>query len=136
MRAAATLIYFLVACGALMVTFRIDEELKNFRTPRSIIIASYLLVAATMTIVSLWVAPLAGRLFKHDNLWVSVPLVGLFSVVCLCLVAVLFGPVGLDFPGGGVRGIFFAEWEFIKFILYDALPMSVVGALLYWWSRG
>jgi hypothetical protein len=135
MRVAVTSIYFVLACGLLMVTFRIDEEFKNFRTSRSTIIASYVSVAAIMTIVSLWVAPLAGRLFTHEPPGVRTLAVGLLSFVCLFIVAILFGPVGLDIPGSGLRGIFFAEWEFVRFLVYDALPMSIIGALLHWWSR-
>jgi hypothetical protein len=134
--AAFTSIYFLLACGLLMVTFRIDEEFRYFRTPRSIIVTSYVLLAVIMTVVCLWLAPLVDRLFKQETRVGSALLTGLFSFMCLCVIAVLFGPVGLDIPGAGVRGIFFSEWEFLKFILYDALPMSVVGALLHWWGKG
>lgn len=135
MRVAVTLIYFVLACGLLMVTFRIDDELENFRTSRSAIIASYVSVAAIMTIVSLWVAPLAGGLLSREPSGIRTLAVGLFSLVCLSIVAIVFGPLGVDIPGGGLRGIFFAEWEFVKFLVYDALPMSIIGALLHWWSR-
>jgi hypothetical protein len=50
--------------------------------------------------------------------------------VLFCVVSGVFGPLGLDVPGTRIRGVFFSEWKFINFILYDAIFLSFVAGIL------
>jgi hypothetical protein len=47
------------------------------------------------------------------------------------LLALFFGPAGVDIPGTQVRGIFFAEFQFLNFVSYVAVPVSAIVALLF-----
>lgn len=84
----------------------------------------------------MWVVPFADRFFNTGDRWLSLLLVGILSLACLCLISIFFGPLGANIPRTTVRGIFFAEWKFVYFVFYDALPMSIVGALLNRWDKG
>jgi hypothetical protein len=93
--------------------------------------ANYFLLAAIMSVVSIWGAPfLLKKLLGNVEGWVSAILAGTLSLVCLCFIAIILGPFGADIPGLRVRGIFFAEWEFMNFIFYDAVPMTAVAVFL------
>jgi len=70
------------------------------------------------------------NLLGNVEAWLSVILAGMLSLACLCFMAIVFGPIGADIPGLRVRGIFFAEWKFMNFILVDAVPMTIVAVFL------
>jgi hypothetical protein len=132
MRIAITFLFYVITCGLLMVKFRVDEYLRNFSFPYPMTIASYLVVAVLVTSISMGIAPLVSKWLAKKE---SVLLTSFVSFVLLVVVSILFGPYGLDLPGIRVQGIFFSEWKFTNFIFYDALPLSIVGALLYGWSN-
>jgi hypothetical protein len=48
------------------------------------------------------------------------------------LLDVLLGPMGVEVYHTRVRGIFFAEWNFINFFVYVALPISALVACMVW----
>jgi hypothetical protein len=51
------------------------------------------------------------------------------AFVLFCAISLSCGPLGVDLPGTGIRGIFFAEWKFTNFIFYDAVLLSLIGGV-------
>jgi len=59
-RLLVSLLYLLLACAVLMVTFPIRLYLFGFSFPYLKTIVTYILVAAIMSAVSIWGGPLAN----------------------------------------------------------------------------
>jgi hypothetical protein len=55
---------------------------------------------------------------------------GVATLVLTSLLAILFGVAGFHVPGTRIQGIFFSEWQFIRFIFCVAFPVSGIVAIL------
>ena len=101
--------------GGLLFAFYPWSTYRNFSFPLEITLASYITPA-------LFVGGISAVAFKisRGDCW----LIGLFVVCVLCATSILLGPFGLDVAGLRIRGIFFAEWEFVRFMTEVALPVA------------
>jgi len=122
------LVIFIVCLGLLFIAYPWATYHGNFHFGWRPTLISYLIVAALMGIG----AGLTDVLLKKLTLSTAVRgvICGAIILSFAALVAVLFGPMGLDIPGTRVRGIFFSEWQFINFLGYIGIPTSVI-VLLY-----
>lgn len=99
-------------------------------------LTSYVLVATLLVVVSCVLAPLLTRTISGAGA-AALRIVVLRSVIAFALLsvlAILFGPYRFNVKGTTFEGIFFSEWKFITFILYCALPCSILGASVMPWK--
>jgi len=134
MKTALSVGYFVASLALLMFTFRIDYYLQNSTLSKTSTVASYVILALLLTFVASFLAPkimrlLFPRLSEKGNIIAAIAIAGIIFIL-LCAISVLFGPFGLDVPVTRIRGIFFSEWNFIRFILYDAIFLAFLGGLL------
>ncbi len=133
MKTAFAGLYFGASLVLLMLTFRIDEYLQNFTFTKSSTVASYVILAFVLTLLAYFVAPWLTRLLlpksEASNTARALATAGIAFLV-LCVMSVLLGPLGVDIPGTRVNGIFFSEWKFINFILYDGIILALLAGLL------
>jgi len=111
-----------------MLSYRIDRYVHWFTFPVAVTVASYVGLSVLMLVVgnaaSFWLPRvIAKRQLGHGLLTALV--FGSFA-----LLALLFGPFGVDVPMTRVRGIFFAEWKFVSFIFIDAVILTALYYLL------
>jgi hypothetical protein len=65
---------------------------------------------------------------------VAILVAGTTFLLLLLLTGLFSGPgLFLNIPGTRVQGIFFAEWNFVTFLMYVALPFSVASGVLARW---
>lgn len=90
---------------------------------------AYILTAAAMTLIASAVRILVVRFVPESRRLAAVALGSGVTFLGLAILALVFGPVGANVPGTRVRGIFFAEWSFVPFILLS-FPFAIVAMLL------
>lgn len=125
-----TIAYLIIVLAALQLSYPINTYIQNFSFNRSTTAVSYLLVTAFMTILAMGIAPATTRLLGVTRRSNRVVTVGIITFVSLCVMAICFGPFGLNVPHTRVRGIFFSEFEFARFIFEDAVALSVLAAVI------
>jgi hypothetical protein len=133
MRIVFVTTYFVVSLVLLMLTFRIDEYLRNSMLSKTSTIVSYLILALLLTIVAAYLAPWAAHLLfpkLSKGSWAGVIAIAGITFALFCVISALFGPVGLDLPGTRIRGVFFSEWKFTNFIFYDAVLLALFSGVL------
>lgn len=126
--------YFAASVLLLVVSYPLSTYLA-FSFPISITLGSYLLLAFIVTVVGGYGVPRVVRLTvegaaSHSR-WVGAVMTGLITFIILVVLSYLFGPMRGGIPSTRVRGIFFAEWKFVYFIVYDATVLAVLSALAY-----
>ncbi len=99
--------------------------------------ASYVVLASVMAGIGCWLSPLvSNRLLTRTSSWAALAGLGFaLTLVSLVVLAISFGPYGLSIPGTRIRGIFFAEWKFVNFILYCAIPFAITASVVMNWQR-
>jgi hypothetical protein len=126
-------IYCTISVALLMLTFRVDLYLKNFTFGAVRTLGSYFVLAFLLTAMATYLAPwIVSHLLPNVETggWTDVIMTALIAFGLFCAMSLSFGPLGADFPGTRTRGIFFAEWKFVNFVFYDALPLSLIAAAL------
>ena len=124
-RAMLIAITLFAAClGLLFIAYPWATYYENFHFDWRPTLISYLIVATLIGIGS----GVTDILLRNSILSVAVR-----SVICagivfsfVVLVALIFVPMGVEIPGTRIRGIFFSEWQFVNFIRYVGIPLSVI----------
>ena len=99
---------------------------------KDVTIASYLLVSVILALVAATSTVVFLRVIKGSIL-ASALLCGAAAFLAAALMALLMGPGGIDVPGLRLNGIFFSEFEFLRFIFFVAAPVSLIAAALCGW---
>ena len=139
MKIGLFVLYFMAAVMLLMLTFRVDEYLQNSTLSKLSTIASYIVLAGLLTLIASFLAPgLTHLLFprlKGRGGPMDIAATAGITFLLFCLISVLFGPLGFDLPGTRIRGIFFSEWNFMNFVLYNAILLAILGGILNRFAR-
>jgi uncharacterized membrane protein len=133
MKVALFTLYFAISVALLMLTFRIDEYLRNSTLSKTSTIISYFILAFLLSVIAAYLAPWVAHLLfpkLREGGWTEAIMIGGIIFLLLCMIGALFGPLGINFPGTRIRGIFFSEWKFINFILYNAIVLALLGGVL------
>jgi len=95
-------------------------------------LASYICIAG---VIGLIVGTVVGCLliYSRSDAILQGILAGVITVGVLFIVTLLLGPYGFEIPGTRVRWYFFAEWNFLMFFFYVAIPISFVSSIMVWW---
>jgi len=99
---------------------------------RGVTLASYLLVSLVLALITAGTTVFLFRASKIPILARAL-LCGLAVFLISMLWAISMGPMGLDVPGLRLRGIFFCEFEFLRFTFMVAAPVSCIAAAVCWW---
>lgn len=105
---------------------------NNFTYGLWVTLGSYLLLSLLVGIVGS--IAVGGLSFAKFPALGKCALSGVFSFVVLFAGSLLLGPGGIDLFNTRVGGIFFSEWKFVTFIGTVALPISILNAMLAWWT--
>jgi hypothetical protein len=89
--------------------------------------ASYLVLASLMAVIGTVSIHLGLR---RQYAFEAAVLASIITAFAWGVGAFAFGPLGFDIPGTRVRGIFFADWNFVTFFLYLALPVAALTGLI------
>ena len=131
-------VYYSISVVLLMLTFRVDIYLKNFTFSTVRTLGTYFVLAFLLTAIAIYVVPwIVSHLLAHIETsgWIDVMMTVLITFCLFCIMSISFGPVGANFPGTRTRGIFFAEWKFLNFLFYDALPLSLLAGAVRRFER-
>ena len=131
-------VLFSAACGILLAAYPWRIYYGNFHFGLVKTAVSYAFVAVVMSIVGALFAPwIIHRALGSTGGLVAMTLVAASTFLFLLLVTGVFSGPGLflDVPGTRIQGIFFAEWQFVTFLLYAALPFSIASGVLERWAR-
>lgn len=140
MRYIIFIIYFLIAFAGLHYFYPWSIYFTNFDFGWWETMNSYLLLALIMAIISGLLVPLILKKYlvlPPKELRTTV-INGIIIFFILTLMALLFGPItSIDIPGTWIEGIFFAEWKFLTFIIYIALPFTFITSFIntYFYGR-
>ncbi len=136
LNAFALLLCFGIALAALFIAYPWEVYQRSFHFPWQRTLISYIVLGIMVTVLGAATPSLVlGRILSlGSGLKAGIVFAGT-SLVSLVLLAFLFsGPgLSLDLPGTRVQGIFFAEWKFIDFLFYVALPFSLIATGLCLW---
>jgi hypothetical protein len=126
-------ISFVVCLGLLFVFYPWSIYFGNFTYSEGSTLASYLLLALVVGLISsatVLVFPFhLGRPAGGQG-----ALTGIILFLAYCGSSLLLGPLGVEILNTRVRGIFFSEWKFVGFDIEIALPLSMIGAAVVWWT--
>ena len=124
-----------VACSiAILVKYPWSTYYGNFHFRSWPTFVSYVAVAA---VVGLLAAVVTWILFHRpiELLLLQTVKCGFSMFAVIAILSHLFGTdAGLDVPGTQIRGVFFAEWNFLNFIFCVGAPTSVFTALMFAWA--
>ena len=133
-------IWLRLVIGMITVMFSLGLELYsypwhvfygNFTYGVEVTILSYLLPSALAGITVTIAAGSRSRFQGISASGLSV-LTGGALLATFLILDVLLGPIGVEVYRLRVRGIFFAEWNFINFFAYVALPLSALVTGMMW----
>jgi hypothetical protein len=124
--------YFIVSVGLLMLTFSITGYLSNTTLSKTSTVLSYFILALLLTIAAYLATWISRLLFPklREGGWADVTATAGVIFLLLCLLSAIFGPFGVDIPGTRIRGIFFAEFKFLNFIVYDGILLALFGGIV------
>lgn len=125
---------FISAACAILLAYPLSTSLNAVVGHRVQTILSYVVATLLVSVICWLVASAAGRILapvSAARLWGGAVIVAASAFTIQAVISYLLGPVQLDTPVVGLRGIFFAEWEFLRFIVNVAIPTAVVAALTY-----
>ena len=92
-----------------------------------------------MGIVSILALPiiLRRRLSRTSGWAAEITILSIGNMARMLLFVFVFAGPGLaiNVPGTRINGIFFAEWQFMEFLVYVALPFSLISSVVYLVSR-
>ncbi len=125
---------FLLALGLLFLNYNWETYYRNFIYSFHFTLNSYILCATMISCVSSLFTPGLILLMSRGKKWeISKSLTSTFiSMLVFGVISYFLGPAGYDFFMR-VRGIFFAEWQFVTFFLFTGIPMALISGLTYRW---
>lgn len=130
MKASAATMCFMLALGLLLWEYPWSTIHGRFGYGRSESIVAYAATALVMTGVALLIQGVVGRLMSDSARTVlKTVATWMATLTALGVVGLVFGPLGINIPGTRVRGIFFAEWQFVAFFLVT-IPYALVSAVV------
>jgi hypothetical protein len=103
----------------------------NFTFGFGITLASYLIVALVVGLVASAVT-FSLSLYRTMPAIGQALMTGVAMLATLCVLALIFGPFGLDIPGTRARGIFFSEWKFATFTSEVSAPAAILAGFVVW----
>jgi len=121
-----------ISLGLLFVLYPWSVYFGNFTFGAWSTFASYLMLALLVGAIVAAVAAAVTHIPRIPD-WGRIAFAAFLSFLLLFTLSLILGPVGVDVFETRVRGIFFAEWKFITFDLYVALPISILNATLILW---
>lgn len=121
-----------ICLGLLFLIYPWSTYYNNFTYGLKVTLGSYLLLSLLVGIVGS--ITVGGLSFAKLSALRKCALSGVFSFALLFTGSLLFGPGGIDLFDTRVGGIFFSEWKFVTFIGTVALPISILNAILAWWT--
>ncbi len=105
----------------------------QFSESRWATVGSYLILTAIITVLALVLAPfIAKAMFPGASAMAKGLASGFVTFLLLLVVSLSLGPIGIDPPIFNLRGIFFAEWNFVKFLVHDGIALSAISGLISW----
>lgn len=126
------LLAFLASFAALHITYPWATYYGNFEFGWWRTMTAYVITAAFLGVVA-GVSSVRLQRASTRSIALRAFSCGVINFVSALLLALLLGPVGMTLPGTRVRGIFFAEWSFLNFLGFVALPIAIfVGFLCSW----
>ncbi len=129
MKVLMPILCFAVAIVGLFWQYPWSVEYGMFRFGKFETLGAYVLTAIAMTFIAVGVRRLVGRIVPESRRAAATALGAAVTFLGLTLMAFVFGPLGANVPGTRVRGIFFAEWSFVLFILLS-VPFALLAMLL------
>lgn len=129
------LVAFLAAVAALGIGYPWSTYYENFDFGWWTTLSAYLLVAGVLGIAAGVSSLFLAELSRFPRAVRAVGC-GLVIFTASVLLAFAFGPMGMTVPGTRIRGIFFAEWRFISFLIYVGAPVAIITALFCGWRFG
>jgi len=93
-------------------------------------ILTYCVAILILFVVTAVFTPLIIRLLRSKLARIMNAILG--AILTQCIITVLsfvFGPYGLNIPGTQLRGMFFAEWNFLIFIFQIGPLSSILSGL-------
>lgn len=129
MKVLMPVLCFALAMAGLFWQYPWSVEYGMFRFGEVESLWAYVLTATAMTFVATGVRRLVVRIVPASRRVASIALGTGVTLLVLMLLAFIFGPLGANIPGTRVRGIFFAEWSFVLFILLS-VPFAFLAMLL------
>jgi len=123
---ATALLIFLACFGMLHIVYPWSTSYGVFAFGWWTAMNAYMLVAAIVGIAAAIFNMLMGR--KKQSPLLHGAMCGLSLMGFAVILAIVFGPLGVNIPGTRVRGIFFSEWEFINFVFCVSIPVAIVVA--------
>jgi hypothetical protein len=131
--------YFLISLAVLNLAFPITFYLQNFSYAysRSYIISSFLLLSLANTFLAGVAFPFA--ILGTKPRWLRVMRSTALYFVLICAFAISCSGAGFglslgELPFFGRLGIFFAEWEWLRFIFESAIPLALFASALYFFA--
>ena len=126
---------FLAAVAALGIVYPWSTYYENFEFAWWTTLSAYLLVAGVLGIAAGVSSQFLAGLSRFPPAIRGLGC-GLVIFAVSVLLAFAFGPMGMTVPGTRLRGIFFAEWRFISFLVYVGAPVAIIAALFCGWRFG
>ena len=138
MRTATLIACFSVALAGLLWQYPWSIQYGMFRFGRAETLLAYILVAMLMTAVVIGARQIVSVSLPRLRPVAAMVVSGAIAFVAFLILALVFGPGGVNVPGTRVRGIFFSEWSFVLFVTLS-LPFTITATLLlslhHLWSR-
>ncbi len=126
---------FVIGSGLLLWEYPWTTIHDRFGNRTDVSVRGYLILAILLITASQISSALVRRFLSSNATFVSaVFLRSLLTVLGLSFVGFMLGPGGFDIPHTGIRGIFFAEWQFVGFLVASVV-YAFISALILGWSE-
>ncbi len=122
---------FLLAVGLEFWVYPWAIYFGNFTYGFGITLISYLIVALVVCLLAS-AATFSLSLYRSMPAIGQALMTGTSMLTALIVLALIFGPFGVDIPGTRARGIFFSEWKFMTFTSEVSAPVAVLAGLITW----
>jgi hypothetical protein len=123
----------------LALTYPLSTYLRYFSIPWWSTLLSYTVFALAITVVAAIVIPFAiSRVHRPHSMagkYLDALLVSICTYVGLAALAVFIIRSEVGFPYTWVRQLFFPDWEFFRFLLYDVTALSAGSFSLRLWRN-
>ncbi len=129
------LLYWAAAICILNLGFPIFFYIKEYGFSQRYVISSFLSLSAIVTAFTAAVLPLAG--WSGKPLWVRVLVPASLQFIVVAGFAVLCSGAGFGWSISsssplGRFSFFFTEYEWLRFILEAAMPLTAAAGVVYW----
>jgi hypothetical protein len=127
--------YYVVSFGVVNLSFPIRDYFTNFTYPKSYVLSSFMLLCLLVTLITALASPVLSQTKKP--LWGRVTLATFLQFILVAALAVACSGLGFGWSVGGFSALtrlsfFFAEFEFLRFIVEAAIPLAACAAFAYY----